>query len=147
MSEAYSQTLDIKAPPERVFSYFVDPKRIVRWMGDFARLEAVVDGAFSVDINGVLIRGHYVSLKPPHLIEIAWGELGSDVMPPGATRLVIELAATDGGTRLTLTHSGLHESERGNYAVGWEHFLERLASISEGIDPGPDPFATAAGAS
>jgi hypothetical protein len=38
----------------------VQPELLVRWMGDYARLEASAAGLFAVDINGVIIRGHFV---------------------------------------------------------------------------------------
>jgi len=28
------------------------------------------------------------------------------------------------------------------HAIGWPHFLKRLAIAGNGGDPGPDPFAT-----
>lgn len=74
MSETFRTSIDIEAAPESVFDHFVKPELIVRWMGDFARLEAIDGGVFSVDINGVLIRGHFVRVDRPRLIEIAWGE-------------------------------------------------------------------------
>lgn len=40
-------------------------------------------GVFSVDINGVLIRGHFVRIDRPRFLEIAWGEAGNAAMPPG----------------------------------------------------------------
>ena len=87
MTETYETTLQIDAAPEDVFDHFVKPELMVQWMGDFARLEAKAGGLFSVDINGVLIRGSYLALDRPRLIEIAWGEAGNGKMPPGATRL------------------------------------------------------------
>src|SRR5262245_34681339 len=127
MIERYVTALQIDASPEEVFDHFVKPELMVRWMGDFARLEASEGGLFSVDINGVLIRGHYLPLDRPHSIEVAWGEAGNAVMPPGATRLRIRLEAKDGGTQLTLEHSGLEPSEAVKHKIGWPHFLERLA--------------------
>ena len=138
---SYSTRIEIAAPPEKVFAYFVRPELLVRWMGDYARLEAVQDGAFSVDINGVLIRGHYVAVDPPTRIEIAWGELGNKDMAPGSTRLVIELHAMAEGTVLELTHSGLPMPEKAKHAIGWPHFLDRLATAAAGGDAGPDPWA------
>jgi uncharacterized protein YndB with AHSA1/START domain len=143
MSETYKTSIDIAVSQEDVFDYFVKPELLVRWMGDFARLEASAGGLFSVDINGVLIRGHYVRLERPSLIEIAWGEAGNALMPPGATRLVITLAPHEGGTRLTLEHSGLTPPEAKKHAIGWPHFIARLALAARGADPGPDPWRTA----
>lgn len=143
MSESYSTSLFIAAAPETVFDHFTRPDLLVRWMGDHARLAAKEGGLFSVDINGVLIRGSYVSLDRPSRIEIAWGEAGNQIMPPGATRLVVTLAEEMGGTRLKLQHSGLMPEEAAKHAIGWPHFLSRLAIAAAGGDPGPDPFANA----
>lgn len=143
MTDVFRSTIEIKASPNAVFRRFVEPERLVRWMGNYARLEAVEGSVFSVDINGVLIRGHFVALDPGRRIEVAWGELGNAAMPPGATRLVIELAPIPEGTRLTLTHSGLVPAEAQKHTVGWPHFLARLIVSAEGRDPGMDPWAIA----
>jgi uncharacterized protein YndB with AHSA1/START domain len=142
MSEAYRTSIVIAARPEQVFEYFVRPELLVRWMGDVARLDAVEGGTFSVDINGVLIRGHFVRLEPPRLIEIAWGEAGNTAMPPGATRLRVTLEALGTGTRVQLEHSGLVPSEAPKHAMGWPHFVARLGVAASGGDPGPDPWKT-----
>jgi uncharacterized protein YndB with AHSA1/START domain len=141
MIEPFVQTLEIKAPPEDVFAYFTDPTKLVRWMGDYARLDARDGGEFSVDINGVLIRGAYVSVTPVQRIEIAWGELGNTALPPGTSRVVIELLETSTGTHLTLTHTGLPRDEAVKHAMGWPHFLERMVVCAQGGEPGRDPWA------
>ena len=143
MSESFRTSIDIAAPQEQVFDYFIRPELLVRWMGDFARLEATAGGVFSVDINGVLIRGHFVRVERPNLIEIAWGEAGNAAMPPDATRLVVSLAPHAGGTRVTLEHSGLTPAEAKKHAIGWPHFIDRLAVAASGGDPGVDPWKTA----
>jgi uncharacterized protein YndB with AHSA1/START domain len=142
MNDAYRTSIDIDAPPEHVFDHFVQPDLLVRWMGDVARLDARDGGAFSVDINGVLIRGHFVRIDRPRLIEIAWGELGNGAMPPGTTRLRVTFEARGSGTRVTLEHAGLSPSEAAKHAVGWPHFLDRLGALAAGVDPGPDPWKT-----
>ena len=139
----YSTTLEIDAPPDRVFEHFVRPELLVRWMGDYAALDAQPDGSFAVDINGVIIRGHYLRVDRPGLIEIAWGEAGNPLMPPGATHLVIRLRERPGGTVLELEHRGLLDAEAEKHAIGWPHFLERLGQVAIGRDPGPDPWFTA----
>jgi hypothetical protein len=67
MSETFRTSIQIEATPERVFDHFVRPELLVRWMGDAARLEATDGGVFSVDINGVMIRGHFVRVDRPRL--------------------------------------------------------------------------------
>ena len=143
MSETFRTTIDIAAAPDRVFDHFVDPNLLVRWMGDFARLEAADGGMFSVDINGVLIRGHFIRIDRPRLIEIAWGEAGNAAMPPGATRLRVTFEARGAQTRVVLEHSGLAPAEAAKHAIGWPHFIERLAVAAAGGDPGPDPWKSA----
>jgi uncharacterized protein YndB with AHSA1/START domain len=140
MSETYRTSIDIDAAPEQVFEYFTKPELLVRWMGDAARLDATSGGIFSVDINGVLIRGHFVRVEPPKLIEIAWGEAGNEAMPPGATRLLVTLEAVGAQTRIRLEHSGLTLAEATKHAVGWPHFVERLTVAARGDAPGPDPW-------
>jgi uncharacterized protein YndB with AHSA1/START domain len=142
MSETFRTSIEVAATPEQAFDYFVKPELLVRWMGDHARLEAVSGGLFSVDINGVLIRGHFVRIERPRLIEIAWGEAGNQKMPPGATRLVVTLEARGSGTCIRLEHSGLVAAEAKKHAVGWPHFIERLGIAASGGDPGVDPWKT-----
>jgi uncharacterized protein YndB with AHSA1/START domain len=143
MTAAYRTHVDIEAPPEQVFDHFVRPELLVRWMGNVARLEAVEGGTFSVDINGVLIRGHFVRVERPRFLEIAWGEAGNAGMPPGATRLRLTFEARGNSTRVELEHSGLNPTESAKHATGWPHFIERLAIAARGGDPGPDPWKTA----
>ena len=139
----YATRMEIDAPPDRVFDHFVRPELLVRWMGDYAALDAQPDGACAVDINGVIIRGHFVRVDRPRLIEIAWGEAGNPLMPPGSTHLVIRLSERPGGTLLELEHRGLVDAEAAKHAIGWPHFLERLGQRAIGRDPGPDPWLTA----
>ncbi|HEU5134153.1 MAG TPA: SRPBCC domain-containing protein [Steroidobacteraceae bacterium] len=142
MTNAFTTSLEIDATADHVFDYFVRPELLVKWMGDFARLEARDGGIFAVDINGVIIRGHYKRIERPHLIEIAWGEAGNAKMPPGATSLTVRITQTATGTLVRLDHDGLHPAEAEKHAVGWPHFLARLQTAAAGADPGPDPWAS-----
>jgi uncharacterized protein YndB with AHSA1/START domain len=142
MSESFCTSIDIEAAPDQVFDYFVRPELLVRWMGDAARLEAVDGGIFSVDINGVLIRGHFVLVDRPRLIEIAWGEVGNEAMPPGATRLRVTFEAHGAITQVKLQHSGLVPAEAAKHSIGWPHFIARLGVAASGGEPGPDPWRT-----
>ena len=139
--ETYRQEIFIKAVPEKIFDYFLVPELMVQWMGDFARLVPQTDGLFSVDINGVLIRGTYIRIERPTLIELSWGQLGNEAMPPGETRVLITLHAENDGTLLSLVHSGLVSEEAAKHAIGWPHFIMRLVALASGESPKPDPWA------
>ena len=140
--DTFRTAIEIAADPDVVFEHFLRPELLVRWMGDRARLEAREGGIFAVDINGVIIRGHFVRVERPRWLEIAWGEAGNESMPPGSTRLVVRFIAKPGGTLVELEHHGLTPAEATKHAIGWPHFLRRLVLLAAGEDPGVDPWAT-----
>jgi uncharacterized protein YndB with AHSA1/START domain len=132
-------SIHIEAEPERVFPFFTDPERMVRWMGDYAVLDARPGGEFTVDIHGVPVRGRYVELDPPKRLVVTWGHAGSDVLPPGASTVEVLFEAVGGGTEVVVVHSGLPDEGVPGHARGWDRFLGRLAVAASGGDPGPDP--------
>jgi uncharacterized protein YndB with AHSA1/START domain len=138
----YTASVDIGADPERVFDYFTEPETILRWMGDYAVLDPVPGGQFTLDINGVPVRGRYLEVERPHRLLISWGHAGSDRLPPGASTLEVILTPHDRGTTVTVVHSGLPAPEASQHRLGWAHFLERLVTAAGGGGPGPDPWAT-----
>jgi uncharacterized protein YndB with AHSA1/START domain len=129
-AEPFTASVHIEAPPEQVFTYFTEPAAMLRWMGDYAVLDATPGGEFSVDINGVPVRGHYVELDPPHRLVVTWGHAGSQRLPPGASVVEVRLSAIGGGTDVHVTHRDLPEPEAAGHARGWPHFLARLATAA-----------------
>jgi uncharacterized protein YndB with AHSA1/START domain len=141
--ESYTASVHVDADPERVFDYFTKPEAILRWMGDYAVLDPVPGGQFTLDINGVPVRGTYLAVDQPHRLLLSWGHAGSDRLPPGASTLEVTLTPRDLGTTVTVTHAGLPAPEAPQHRLGWVHFLERLITAAGGGDPGPDPWAAA----
>ena len=144
-AEPYTASIAVAAEPEAVFDYFTRADALVRWMGDYAVLEPHPGGQFTVDINGVPVRGAYLELDRPRRVVLSWGHAGSDRLPPGASTVEVTLAPTDGGTLVTIVHTGLPVPEAAAHAAGWPHFLDRLALAGSGGDPGPDPWLNDAG--
>jgi uncharacterized protein YndB with AHSA1/START domain len=140
--ESFRHELEVAAPPEKVFPYLIESELLVVWMGDHAVLEPRPGGQFTVDINGVPVRGRFVVVDPPRRLVLTWGHAGSSVSPPGSTTVEITLTPTATGTRLSLEHRDLPTEEAAQHAIGWPHFLGRLARAAAGHDPGPDPFAS-----
>ena len=82
-------TVDIAAPPERVFRALTDPAELAEWWGP----DAPGDAARVVD--------------PPHTVEYTWRARWDDAVP-GTVRYELAPAEVDGlpGTRVTVTHTG-----------------------------------------
>jgi uncharacterized protein YndB with AHSA1/START domain len=142
-AEPYTTSVHVDADPDRVFDYFTRPEAILRWMGDYAVLDPVPGGQFTLDINGVPVRGRYLVVERPRRLLLSWGHAGSDRLPPGASTVEVTLTPHDRGTTVTVTHSGLPAPEARQHRLGWAHFLERLVTTAGGNNPGPDPWAAA----
>jgi uncharacterized protein YndB with AHSA1/START domain len=139
----------IDAAPETVFEFFADPEKMVQWMGRSHALEPRPGGVFRCDINGRdVASGAYVEVDPPRRVVFTWGWDSEDsVTAPGSSTVEITLAPDGGGTRVRLVHRDLpSEESRAAHAHGWDHYTRRLALAAAGVDPGPDPWATPAGA-
>jgi uncharacterized protein YndB with AHSA1/START domain len=142
VSDVFTASVRIDAPPADVFLYLTDPVLIVRWMGDWAELDPNPGGKFVLDINGVPIRGEYLVVEPPRRVVFTWGAAGSDVLPPGSSTVEILLHPDGDGTLVELAHRDLPRDELDRHEVGWGHFLSRLAIAGAGADPGPDPWGS-----
>lgn len=88
--------------------------------------------------NGTTARGEFVELVPNRRVVFTWGWIDHPGIPPGSTTVEIEIADSDSGSLVTLTHRGLPPDETEPHAIGWRHYLPRLARVAEGRDVEPD---------
>jgi uncharacterized protein YndB with AHSA1/START domain len=140
--------LVIAAGPETVWEFLVDPEKAVRWMGQTASLEPRPGGLYRVEvIPGATARGEFVEVDPPRRLvhTFGWepGEDGPNAVPSGSSTVEIELVPEGEGTILRFRHYDLPSAETvQSHAHGWDHYLERLAAVAGGGDPGPDPWVS-----
>jgi uncharacterized protein YndB with AHSA1/START domain len=134
----YSASIEIDAPPARVFDFLVTEAGMTAWMGQHATLTPEPGGEFAVDIAGYAIRGHYLQVERPHRVVVSWGVAASDDLPPGASTVEFRLTPIPRGTRVDLVHSRLPDAGLPGHADGWTHFLPRLQTVATGGDAGPD---------
>lgn len=136
----FTDSVDIAAAPETVFSYLTTNEGMTAWMGEFADLDPRRGGRFAVDIAGHPVRGEFIDLDPPHRVVVSWGFPGSADLPVGASTVEFRLTATDSGTRVDLIHSDLPDAEVPGHAHGWAHFLPRLVVAGAGAVNDPDDW-------
>lgn len=127
----------IQAPPEMIWDVLTRASRLREWMCDGARTVPRKGGSFEVRWNsGYEARGVFTAYSPPRSLALTW----SSPFEPGETSVRITLKPVEGGTKVTLVHSGFgagkkwagraQESER-----GWTGGLENLQSVLEtGVD-------------
>jgi uncharacterized protein YndB with AHSA1/START domain len=140
--------IEIGASPETVWEFLVDPEKAVRWWGQAISFDARPGGAYRIEVTPThKATGEFVELDPPRRLVYTWGWAegtpDQELVPAGSTTVEIDLIPRDGGTLLRLTHSGLPSPESAaSHAEGWDHYFGRLAVVSHGGDPGPDPWAS-----
>ena len=129
----------IVAPPSVVYTYLTESDRWARWQGVEATIDAIPGGLFAVSMaNGMRARGQFLDLVPDRRVVFTWGWIDHPGLPPGSSTVEVDLVADDNGTLLTLTHRDLPAEEVALHLGGWDHYMPRLARVSEGGQPGPD---------
>jgi uncharacterized protein YndB with AHSA1/START domain len=143
MSGAVVCEVEVRAPAAAVYAMFTEPAELVRWIGIRALLEPRPGGTFRFElVPGEFCSGRYVELVPGRRVVFTWGwESGALPVAAGSTTVEVDLEECDGVTHVRLTHRGLDEAMRAMHADGWPRYLERLAAVAEGREPGPDPAA------
>ena len=114
-----------------VFSYLVDPTKLVQWMGVSAEIDPRPGGAFRLDVDGEHIAvGQYEVVEPPHRLVVTWDWEGDAEVAPGSTTVEITLTPDGSGTLLRLRHSGLpNEQQRALHQEGWRLYARNLAGL------------------
>jgi uncharacterized protein YndB with AHSA1/START domain len=144
-SDMLERDVRIAARPETVFAFFVDPEKMMRWMGRAVTLDPRPGGIYRCDINGQAIAcGEYVEVTPFSRVVFTFGWESADVTPtPGQSTVEILLIPEGDSTLLRLRHLGLSAAERPAHGEGWDHFLPRLVSAAEARDTDADAWASA----
>ncbi|MBV8192565.1 MAG: SRPBCC domain-containing protein [Alphaproteobacteria bacterium] len=134
--------IEIAAPRATVFAFLTDPEKIVNWMGSEVTSEAHPGGLYlikSVAGRPNVARGAFKEVVPIHRLAYSFGWEGSEEVPPGSSLVEIDLSEKDGRTLVRFRHSGLPSAAQcANHNRGWEYYLDRLAMVVAGHDPGID---------
>ncbi len=123
----------VRAPASQVYRAFTNAMALREWLCDAATVQPRPGGRIYLAWNsGYYVSGDYVKLIENQ--EISFRSRGRD--EPGPTAVNVSIQPEGDLTRLTLTHSGLWDSEKWTRARheihwGWEKGLNNLVSVLE----------------
>ncbi|QGQ93942.1 SRPBCC domain-containing protein [Paenibacillus psychroresistens] len=136
-TDTLTKELFIECRPETLFKFFIDPEKMIRWMGNNVLLEPKNSGKFRIDLNGSdIAMGEYIEIIENEKIVMTWGWEKSKLVPPGSSTVEFLLTPKDNGTLLLLTHYDLPVEEVPSHQKGWTHFMTRIKQAAEDHDPG-----------
>jgi len=144
--DAVVSEIEIAAPPERVFQALTASDQLVRWWtndickAELWKMDARRGGRWhcrmrseTLSINGTSVfeaNGEILEFDPPRLLVYSWL---TNWAPPATPESVVrwELAASAGGTKVKMTHSGLSADLAKDYSNGWPDVVSRLKNFAE----------------
>src|SRR2546423_4411933 len=117
MPKTVTTTRQLKAPPDRVYRAWTDPADVKRWFKPTGWImNPQVEGLWHSEVEGKGKRwphyGRFTRLERPRLFEQTWM---SEATHGIETVVRLELEPKEGGTQVTLTHSGLPDDEAENH--------------------------------
>lgn len=125
--DVVTASIRIRATPEQVFPYLIDPELLPLWLGDRADTSPEPGGQLAISFgDGKVVRGTYVLISPPSRVAFTWGLQESTVLPEGSSTVEISLTADGEDTIVELTHRDLPVGERAQHKEGWEMCLAKL---------------------
>jgi uncharacterized protein YndB with AHSA1/START domain len=136
-------TVDIAAPPERVFRSLTSAEvtkwwgadavyRMTEWTGDVRVGGQWQARGVGADGSAFGVGGEFVEIEAPTKVSYTWKSEGA---PGEVTTVRYRLDAIEGGTRATLRHSGFQSAEScASHSEGWGRVLGWLQAYAQPTD-------------
>jgi uncharacterized protein YndB with AHSA1/START domain len=121
------RSIEIQAPPSAVWRWLATQEGLRRWIGSNIEIDLRVGGAYRFlgPDESTWVSGSVLELATEKSLILSWLEEGSGWMHPA--RLVITLAPSSVGTRVTLIHDGFE-------AIGRPDWPETVQDYERGAD-------------
>jgi uncharacterized protein YndB with AHSA1/START domain len=134
--------VDIAAPPERVFRA-LSTDEMAKWWGQdgmYRTHDYEIDlrpggkwscKATSPDGNTMIVRGEYITVDPPRILEYTWEPSWDNF---DVTKVRMEIEPTPTGSRIHLIHTGFdnREERTTGHSEGWKRVFNWLAAYIKG---------------
>ncbi len=143
---AYEKSVFVPLDADETFALVTRPDRLRRWQAITARVDLRAGGEYRwTIIPGHTARGTFTEVEPGRRVVFTWGWEDDGNLPPGASTVIITLEPAAGGTTIHLVHEGLTGEQEAMHAMGWDHYLGRLADAAAKGDAGPDEWGAGPG--
>ena len=132
----------LRAPPERVYRAFLDPKAMVKWLpphgftGEIHSMDARVGGGYRMSFTNFgtghthSFGGKYVELTPNE--RLRYTDRFDDPNLPGEMQITISLRKVLCGTDLDIVQEGIPAVIPVEFCyAGWQESLSMLAALVE----------------
>ena len=124
------RTVVIQASREIVFRYFTDNSRWAAWWGPGSTIEPCPGGKMYIrHPNGVETLGEVLEVRSPERIVFTYGFATGKPIPPGSSRVTIQLDDDPAGTRVRLSHEFAEAPVRDEHVQGWRFQLSLFANV------------------
>jgi uncharacterized protein YndB with AHSA1/START domain len=124
------RTVLIQAAPQIVFSFFTENDRWASWWGTGSTIEPKAGGRVYIrHPNGIESSGEVVEVRPPERIVFTYGFNSGKPIPPGSSRVTIQLESAGDGTRLALLHEFAEPAVRDEHVQGWRYQLSVFGNV------------------
>lgn len=128
----------LKAPPAKVFAAWIDPEKVMRWMGpgEIKAVHAECDPRVGGRYHWVMrnpageehdISGVFRELIPNEKLVFSWAWKS---MPERESLVTVLLKPDGDGTLLTLTHEQFFDADaRDRHQGGWNGALDKMEKL------------------
>ena len=130
LTHRLDRTVIIQATPATVFGFLTDTPRWAAWWGAGSEIDARPGGRMKIRYpDGTEATGEVTEVRAPERIVFTYGYASGKMIPPGGSRVTIDLEPIGAATRLRLTHELDNEAVRNEHVQGWRYQLSLFANV------------------
>src|SRR4030095_2439090 len=134
LSHRIDRSLVIQATPAVVFSFLTETPRWASWWGTGSEIDARPGGRMKICYpGGREATGDVIEVSAPHRIVFTYGYADGQMIPPGGSRVTIELEPIGSATRLRLMHDVTDERVANEHIQGWRYQLALFANVAADV--------------
>ena len=124
------RTVVIQATPATVFGFLTNTPLWAAWWGAGSEIDARPGGRMKIRYpDGTEATGEVTEVRAPERIVFTYGYTSGKMIPPGGSRVTIELEPLGAATRLRLTHELDNEPVREDHIQGWRYQLSLFSNV------------------